>query len=50
MSDLDPTKLKEDVSNLRFRWQNATKQYVDTYADKATGLVGGLSKDVTTEA
>tara|TARA_B100001093_G_scaffold520477_1_gene616455 strand:+ start:23526 stop:23963 length:438 start_codon:yes stop_codon:yes gene_type:complete len=38
MSDLDPTKLKEDVSNLRFRWQNATKQYVDTYADKATGL------------
>lgn len=38
MSDLNPTKLKEDVSNLRFRWQNATKQYVDTYADKATGL------------
>ena len=28
MSDLNPTKLKEDVSNLRFRWQNATKQYV----------------------
>tara|TARA_Y100001936_G_C15988537_1_gene620937 strand:+ start:218 stop:655 length:438 start_codon:yes stop_codon:yes gene_type:complete len=38
MSDLDPKKLKEDVSNLKFRWQNATKQYVDTYADKATGL------------
>ena len=38
MSDLDPTKLKEDVANLKFRWQNATKQYVDTYADKAAGL------------
>ena len=38
MSDLDPTKLKGEVSNLKFRWQNATKQYVDTYADKATGL------------
>ena len=35
MSDLDPTKLKEDVANLKFRWQNATKQYVDTYANKA---------------
>ena len=38
MRDLDPTKLKGEVSNLKFRWQNATKQYVDTYADKATGL------------
>ena len=30
--------MREDLKKLKFRWNHATKQYVDTYPDFATGI------------
>jgi len=34
----DPKRMREDLKKLKFRWNHATKQYVDTYPDFATGI------------
>ena len=38
MSGLEPNKVKEKIDTLKFRWQNSTKQYIDTYPAAALGL------------
>ena len=35
---IEPKQLEDKIKNLRFRWQNATKQYIATYPDFALGL------------
>ena len=35
---MEPKQLEQKVKTLRFRWNNATKQYVATYPDAALGL------------
>lgn len=35
---VEPKQLEDKIKNLRFRWQNATKQYIATYPDFALGL------------
>ena len=34
----EPKQLESRVKTLRFRWNNATKQYIDTYPQAALGL------------
>ena len=34
----NPKIMREDLKKLKFRWNHATKQYVDTYPDFATGI------------
>ena len=38
MSGIEPKQLENRIKNLRFRWSNATKQYISTYPDSALGL------------
>jgi len=34
----NPKIMREDLNKLKFRWNHATKQYVNTYPDFATGI------------
>ena len=34
----EPKQLEGQLKTLRFRWNNATKQYINTYPDAALGL------------
>ncbi len=34
----EPKQLESQIKSLRFRWNNATKQYIDTYPSAALGL------------
>ena len=34
----EPKQLKDQLKTLRFRWKNATTQYVKTFPDAALGL------------
>tara|TARA_Y100000356_G_C11172478_1_gene242121 strand:- start:142 stop:570 length:429 start_codon:yes stop_codon:yes gene_type:complete len=34
----EPKQLESQLKTLRFRWNNATKQYINTYPDAALGL------------
>lgn len=38
MSGIEPKQLKDKIKNLRFRWKQATTQYISTYPDFALGL------------
>ena len=38
MSGLEPDKVHKEIPILRFRWENATKQYIATYPAAAAGL------------
>ena len=35
---MEPKQLEQKAKTLRFRWNNATKQYIATYPDAALGL------------
>ena len=55
----NPKTMRENLNKLKFRWNHATKQYVDTYPDFATGInkgpnsraldaIKGVMKDIKT--
>ena len=35
---MEPKQLEQKIKTLRFRWNNATKQYIATYPNAALGI------------